>query len=150
MAPAPRALSVSLVICTRNRARQLEACLASVSKIRCDREWEAVIVDNGSSDHTRTVVGEFARSHVGARYVWEPEPGLSRARNAGVKASRGDIIAFTDDDCYPAPDLPDRIGEIFADPRIGFIGGRILLHDRYDYPLTVNESVETLRFTAGD
>jgi glycosyltransferase involved in cell wall biosynthesis len=144
------AAAVSLVICTRNRASQLEACLASIAKIRCERPWNTVIVDNGSRDHTRAVANAFLRDHsVPGRYVWEPAPGLSRARNAGINASDGDIVAFTDDDCYPAPDFLDRICEIFAEPRIGFIGGRILLHDPRDYPLTVNESLETVRFRGG-
>ena len=142
--------AVSLIICTRNRAKQLEVCLASVARIRCERPWEAVIVDNGSCDDTRAVVSKFFENNaVRGRYAWEPESGLSRARNAGVNASSGDIVAFTDDDCYPAPDFLDRICETFADPCIGFMGGRILLHDPGDYPLTVNESLETLRFTAG-
>jgi len=142
--------AVSLIICTRNRASQLEACLASVAKIRCDLSWEIVVVDNGSRDGTRAVAsGFFEDNPVRGRYAWEPEPGLSRARNAGIDASTGEIVAFTDDDCYPAPDLLDRICEVFADPRIGFMGGRILLHDPKDYPLTVNESMETLRFGAG-
>ena len=142
--------AISLIICTRNRARQLENCLASVARIRCDLSWEAVIVDNGSRDETSVVASRFFEDNaVSGRYVWEPEPGLSRARNAGINASRGEIVAFTDDDCYPAPDLLDCIWTIFVDPRIGFMGGRILLHDPADYPLTVNDSLETLRFGAG-
>lgn len=147
---ATTGLAASLIICTRNRARQLAACLDAVANIRCSRPWELVIVDNGSRDHTRSVAVEFLRAGPAiGRYVWEPEPGLSRARNAGIAASIGDILAFTDDDCYPAPDFLERICEIFADPRIGFSGGRILLHDPRDYPLTVNESTHTIRFAAG-
>jgi glycosyltransferase involved in cell wall biosynthesis len=149
-AGSSNATAISLVICTRNRASQLEACLASVARIRCAWPWNAVIVDNGSRDNTRAVASAFLHDHDGpGRYVSEPEPGLSRARNAGINASDGEIVAFTDDDCYPAPDLLDRICEIFADPRIGFVGGRILLHDPRDYPLTVNESLETVRFSGG-
>jgi hypothetical protein len=142
--------AVSLVICTRNRARQLQTCLAAVARIRCWRPWETVIVDNGSDDDTRAIAQAFLRDGaVDGRYVWEPRPGLSRARNAGLDASRGTIVAFTDDDCYPAADFLERVCEVFADPRIGFMGGRILLHDPADYPLTINESLERLRFAAG-
>jgi glycosyltransferase involved in cell wall biosynthesis len=142
--------AVSLIICTRNRAEQLEACLTSVAQIRCNRPWEIVIVDNGSNDQTRAIVSKFLdNSDVSGRYVWEPEPGVCRAKNAGIDVSGGEIVAFTDDDCYPAPDLIDRISEVFADPCVGFMGGRILLHDPGDYPLTINESTETLRFSAG-
>lgn len=141
--------AVSLIICTRNRAAQLAACLATVSTIRCERPWEIVIVDNGSNDNTREVASDFLRGQVRGQYVWEPCAGLSRARNAGTAASEAEIVAFTDDDCYPASDLLDRHCEIFADESIGFAGGRILLHDPQDYPLTVNESTETSRFAAG-
>ncbi|HWB51567.1 MAG TPA: glycosyltransferase family A protein [Stellaceae bacterium] len=140
---------VSLVICTRNRARQLRACLAAVGKIDCRQSWEVIIVDNGSHDDTQAVAEAFLRHQaVRGRCIVEPQPGVSRAKNTGIAASRGAIIAFTDDDCYPAADFLDRICDIFADRRIGFIGGRILLHDPTDYPLTVNESVETVRFAA--
>ncbi len=147
---APSGMAVSLVICTRNRAEQLAACLAAVANIRCDHPWQLVIVDNGSTDGTVAVAESFLHSHFSnGRYVWEPRPGLSYARNAGVASSDGEIVAFTDDDCYPAPEFLDHICEIFADERIGFIGGRILLHDPRDYPLTINESTETLRFAGG-
>lgn len=147
---ASAGIAASLVICTRNRARQLQACLDAAAKIRGGRPWEIVIVDNGSHDNTRDVAAGFLQGGATrGRYVWEPEPGLSRARNAGIAASVGDIIAFTDDDCYPAPDFIERTCEVFADERIGFMGGRILLHDPADYPLTVNESTKTVRFAAG-
>lgn len=51
--------AVSLIICTRNRAKQLEAYLASVVKVRCDLLWETVIVDDGSDDQTQNIVGKL-------------------------------------------------------------------------------------------
>jgi GT2 family glycosyltransferase len=71
----------------------------------------------------------------------EPRVGLSRARNKGWRAATGDIIAFTDDDCYVDPNYVDAIFEAFQeDLRIGFVGGRILLFDATDYKITINES----------
>lgn len=145
----PSVPAVSLVICTRNRARQLAACLAAVAEISCSQSWETVIVDNGSRDRTKAIATDFLRDRKHGLYVWEPQPGLSQARNAGVAASTGEIVAFTDDDCYPAPDLLDHIYDAFADERIGFVGGRILLHDPGDYPLTINKSMEQRRFIGG-
>jgi GT2 family glycosyltransferase len=66
----------------------------------------------------------------------------------GVAIASGEILAFTDDDCYPAPDFLDRIWSAFEDPSLGYIGGRILLHDPGDYPITINEST-TLRTFPG-
>jgi GT2 family glycosyltransferase len=67
---------------------------------------------------------------------------LSRARNTGVRASRAPLVAFTDDDCYVAPDFLTRIVEAFRDPAYGFIGGRVLLHDPSDAPETIKEDEE--------
>jgi glycosyltransferase involved in cell wall biosynthesis len=144
------AIDISLVICTRNRSDRLQSCLAAVSTIRCHRRWEVAIVDNGSTDETAAVIERFIQTNaLPARYVFEPRKGLSYARNAGVAATTGEVIAFTDDDCYPESDLLDGICEIFSDAKIGFIGGRILLHDPSDDPLTTNESREVRRFVGG-
>jgi GT2 family glycosyltransferase len=72
--------------------------------------------------------------------VFEPKPGLGNARNAGVGIARGQLLAFTDDDCYPAPDFLSQIWSAFEhDPLLGYITGRILLHDPADHPMSINE-----------
>lgn len=134
---------VSLVICTRNRASHLRACLGYVSAQSRTSSWELVVVDNGSSDETGTILEEFA---IGAPFPvttrFESKPGLGRARNVGWKVARGDIIVFTDDDCYLSPDYLDRICEVFDDTRIGFAGGRINLFDPTDCPITIKASAK--------
>jgi glycosyltransferase involved in cell wall biosynthesis len=141
---------ISLIISTRNRAPQLEACLASLARMRYDRPWELVVVDNGSSDATAEVIRRFAeKASFPVGYVHQPVPGLSNARNAGLKASRGDLVAFTDDDCYPAGDFLTETEAAFRDPAIGYVSGRILLHDPSDYPATINESLVPVDFPAG-
>ncbi|MCK9893711.1 glycosyltransferase family 2 protein [Frankia sp. AgB32] len=90
--------SVTVVVCTRNRAAMLPACLAGLRALD-HPDLEIVIVDNAPSDEsTREVfdreVGDVARF----RYVREDRPGLSWARNRGVAEASGEIIAFTDDD----------------------------------------------------
>lgn len=142
---------ISLILCTRNRADALGDALAALRRLSYDRDREAVIVDNGSSDTTRAVIEAFARqAPFPVRYVWQPVKGLSNARNAGLAAAQGEIIAFTDDDCYVAPDFLAEIARAFAaEPRLGFVSGRILLHDPTDYPMTINESTEPLVFPPG-
>ncbi|GBH32186.1 glycosyltransferase [Sphingobium xenophagum] len=143
-------MDLSLIICTRNRAGSLGRCLDSVAQLQFDKSWEFVLVDNGSTDETRTVVEAWAAAApMPLRYVHEAVPGLSKARNAGLRAARGEIIAFTDDDCYPAPDFLLRTMAAFEDTRLGFVSGRIMLHDPTDYPATINESTVPLRFPAG-
>jgi len=105
-------------------------------------------VDNGSTDHTSVVAQEFAGcAPASVKLAIEPRPGLGRARNTGWRLASGEIIAFTDDDCYVAEDYVDAVAAVFADlPRIGFAGGRILLHDPSDYPLSISEAPEPRRY----
>ena len=70
--------TMSLIISTRNRARQLEVCLASLACLRYERPWELVVVDNGSHDATPEVIRRFAETApFPVRYVHQPVPGLS-------------------------------------------------------------------------
>lgn len=138
---------ISIVVPTRNRASKLARCLDHVVAIRSRNAWELIVVDNASTDETAQLLDRIAcPSALQMRVVREPVPGGARTRNAGARAARGEILIFIDDDCYVRPDIVDRYCDIFEDPAIGFAGGRILLHDRSDYPLTVNESKSVRRF----
>lgn len=141
-------MQLSLIICTRNRARQLTRCLEAVDRMEKPVGFELIVVDNGSTDETARVINDSAAC-CGYKllYAQEPTPGLARARNAGVKASRGHIIAFTDDDCYVDREFAKAILRVFmTDEKLGFIGGRILLHDPEDLRLTIQESIEPFYF----
>jgi glycosyltransferase involved in cell wall biosynthesis len=129
---------LSLIVCTRNRRDRLAAFFDAVARIRARASWELVIVDNGSTDGTAQHLETLVRSlDVPVTIVSEPRPGLGRARNAGVEAARGALLAFTDDDCYPAIDYVDRVVDAFAASDRGFIGGRILLYEAEDHPITI-------------
>jgi glycosyltransferase involved in cell wall biosynthesis len=142
-------MDISLIIATRDRSHQLARCLDSVARMEFDRPWELIVVDNGSKDATAEVVKQFAdKLSIPLRYVLERKPGLGNAHNAGVRAARGEILAFTDDDCYPETDFLNRIWCAFADPSIGYIGGRITLHDPADDPMTTIESATPYVFPA--
>ena len=94
-------IRLSLVIATYNRAEQLMVTLGSVAMQSAEATtWECIVVDNNSADDTRQRVEAFQKKHsdLNIRYVYEQNQGLSHARNAGIKASRGDIVAFIDDD----------------------------------------------------
>jgi glycosyltransferase involved in cell wall biosynthesis len=141
---------LSLVICTRNRVAQLAPTLESVARIQCARPWELIVVDNGSSDGTGSLLDDFGRAFGATVHVArEAVPGLGRARNAGLAIATGEIVAFTDDDCYPAPDWLERIHECFDESGdLGFLGGRILLHDPTDEPVTILTSPRRMEFPA--
>jgi glycosyltransferase involved in cell wall biosynthesis len=140
-------MDLSLVVSTRNRAAQLEQALDSYARLQYPGSWELVIVDNGSSDATPQLLEAFGRRFSGnVRVLQHAPPGLSGARNVGWRAAGADIVVFTDDDCYPQPDYLERIEACFSDQRYGFVGGRVLLHDPADYPVTIQLSDRRVEF----
>lgn len=94
-------VAVSVVVPVRDGAAVLPGCLDALAAQRDAPPFDVVVVDNGSRDASEAV----ARSHpVVGRVVVETRPGSYAARNAGVAAARGRVVAFTDADCRPAPD----------------------------------------------
>lgn len=144
-------IELTFIVATRNRVHALKEALPRFESMSSARRWELVLVDNGSTDETPTAIREFTVSSTcSVKSVREERPGVSRARNAGLKASEGSIVCFTDDDCYPDPDLPVRILEVFdANQALGFLGGRVLLWDPEDLPITIQVSEERTRFPEG-
>lgn len=86
--------SVSVIISTYNRAGRLDQALKSVLA-QTYRDFEIIVVDDGSTDHTRDTVGKYAGQ---VRYIYQENAGHASAKNAGVAAARGEYIAFLDDD----------------------------------------------------
>jgi GT2 family glycosyltransferase len=116
----PTAGSVSVVICTRNRPEQLARCLRSLQNLGAD---EILVVDNApSSDATHQLVSQIPE----IKYVLESRPGLSVARNTGIRHSTGDIIVFTDDDAIVHPDWITQLKQGFQDPRVMTVTGLML------------------------
>jgi GT2 family glycosyltransferase len=142
---------LSLVICTRNRAVQLGETLRRVSAIKSRLKWELVVVDNGSTDRTGAVVAEYAAAcDRSVQMIISRGRGVSCAKNAGWLSAKAAIVVCIDDDCYPGEDYLDLLFECFSnDPRLGFVGGRILLYDPTDRRITIQESLEPLSFPAG-
>ncbi|WP_311029357.1 glycosyltransferase family 2 protein [Mesorhizobium koreense] len=120
-APALPATQISVVICTRDRGEALAECLRSVTTQR-SAPGEIVVVDNSSEGSAKPICGRFP----GVRHVREPRPGLSIARNTGIRMSRGDVIAFTDDDVELHPGWIVEIGRAFADQSIDALTGLVL------------------------
>jgi len=143
-------MDLSFVIATRNRARFLSETLETLGRIKSDLAWEVIFVDNASTDDTSDVLRAFERSAtMPVRVLSEPRPGAGRARNTGWRVAKGEVVGFIDDDCYAAPDYVDQVTRCFADPRVGFIGGRVLLHDPTDLHITTQEWTEPIVLTPG-
>ncbi len=135
-------IDVSLLVCTRNRARSLAATLESAERAAAyarNTTVEIVLVDNGSVDDTpQRLAGWRARQTFPVHLVHEPHPGLARARNSGLAHCTGRIIAMTDDDCVLHQDYLAAVRAAFeraSGPAI--IGGRILLGNPADLPVTI-------------
>jgi glycosyltransferase involved in cell wall biosynthesis len=142
--------SISVVICTRNRVQSLKRCIEALVRVDTSHSWEVVIVDNGSSDGTSEYLESLKASSLDSPPIvttFEPKTGLGAARNKGWRTATGNIIAFTDDDCYVTEEYVNSILEVFEeDGGIGFLTGRILLFDQTDCRLTINESSERLAY----
>ncbi len=99
-------MHASIIVCTYNRADSLRDTLLALQRLESPeaKEWEVVVVDNNSTDHTQDVIGEVSREWPRLRAVFESEQGLSHARNSGINAAQGGILLFTDDDVLPESD----------------------------------------------
>lgn len=92
--PLPKTPRVSVVVASYNGGRTLPACLESLGKLNYP-DYEVILVDDGSTDETPAL----AKRYPHARYIRQANWGLSYARNAGILAATGEIVAFTDSDC---------------------------------------------------
>jgi GT2 family glycosyltransferase len=92
-------VKLSIVIATKDRADYLEHALASLERQAGAPQFEAIVVDNGSTDATPAVVrSAVARGVLDLRRVYVAEPNRGAARNAGVAIASGDVVLFVDDD----------------------------------------------------
>jgi glycosyltransferase involved in cell wall biosynthesis len=106
--PRQRTPTRSIILCTRDRCDQL--ALAVDSLLAQQGDCELVIVDNGSTDSTQQFLSGLSEStRIPVQVVTEMRKGLSRARNAGVRAARSDVLLFTDDDTRQPPHWADTL-----------------------------------------
>lgn len=114
---------VSVVVASYNGTRTLAACLDSLGRLNYPA-YEVILVDDGSTDQTSAIASRFPK----IRYLrHETNLGLSAARNTGIQAARGEIVAFTDSDCRADEDwLYYLIGDL-QNSRYAGIGGHNLL-----------------------
>ncbi len=118
--PVELVKQTSIIVCTVDRLTELEECLKSLRPFHSVGA-EVVVVNNGPH---LAAVEEVARRHA-ARVVLEPRRGVSRARNAGIRAAAGNILAFLDDDSVAAPDwLPFLLAPL-SDPQVLAVAGSI-------------------------
>ena len=118
----PDDVPVSVVLATRDRPGDLRTCLRTLTAQRTPRPVEIVVVDNNPiSGLTPPVVAEFPQ----VTLVSESRQGLSYARNAGIAASKGDIIIAVDDDVQVPPDWLEKLVKPFTRPDVAVVTGNV-------------------------
>ena len=129
MIPSPVASDINVIIATRNRAEDLREVLDSVARQDTTGKfsYEVLVVDNGSTDTTRRVVETLQPAFpVPLRYHYEGRAGKPWALNAGIQESRGQLLAFTDDDTVPEPSWLCALWSCFQEEHADALAGRIL------------------------
>lgn len=139
---------LSIIIPVYNAALYLRRCLESVEK-QYYRDWEAVLVDDGSTDGSGDIMDEFSARDPRFRVIHVDNGGVSRARNLGIAASKGDFIAFVDADDWldpqfyerVVPEMPD-VDLIFVSDCHHFADGTIEVHRAAESHAEGHEAVE--------
>lgn len=139
-------MKLSIVIASYNRSQSLVAFLCGLTRQRVPDgvEWEAVIVDNNSTDGTRLAIAPLLNANPQKfRYLFEGGQGKSRALNAGIAEAKGEVFVFTDDDCVPDPAwLASIAREFTSDPSLAALGGRVELFSAQDREVSIRTSRE--------
>ncbi len=120
---------ITVVVCTYNRCQPLKKTIESVAAQTLSHPlaWEILVVDNNSTDDTRQVVEGLQRRYPErVRYAFEPEQGISYARNTGVREARGEILAFLDDDEIASSGWVENLTANLHNGEWAGAGGRVL------------------------
>ncbi len=117
--------TVSVVVITRDRPRDLEVCLPAVLASEF-RDFDLVVVDQSCTPASADLVNRLALSDPRVSLVSDSGKGAARARNLGIRATAGEIVAFTDDDCQPESTwLGTLVGALAEDPSAGIAYGTV-------------------------
>lgn len=108
---------VSVVVCSYNGGRTIRDCLEGLLELEYP-DFEVIVVDDGSTDATAAVASEY-----GCRVISTPNRGLSSARNTGMQAATGEIVAYIDDDARPDPHWLEYLASTFLETSHVAVGG---------------------------
>jgi O-antigen biosynthesis protein len=108
---------VSVVVCTHNGARTIRDCLEGVRRVAYP-DYEVIVVDDGSTDASAAIAREYD-----CRVIQTAPQGLAAARNTGLHAATGEIVAYLDDDAYPDPHWLTHLAATFLSTTHAGVGG---------------------------
>jgi glycosyltransferase involved in cell wall biosynthesis len=112
---------LSVIVCSHNGASTIARTLDSLAQQTLD-DVEVIVIDDGSTDGTAGI----AAAHGVAVHSLFPSAGLAGARNAGIRAARAPLIAFTDDDCEVDADWARAVVTTFDDPCVDGVSGPVI------------------------
>jgi glycosyltransferase involved in cell wall biosynthesis len=114
---------ISIILCTYNRAKYLNNCIDSVLN-QTFKDWELLVVDDGSQDNTFEIVNSYIQKCDKIRYLKHTNRKLWYSKNAGIQASFGNYITFLDsDDAYKPNHLESRLEYMKAHLEVDLIEG---------------------------
>jgi glycosyltransferase involved in cell wall biosynthesis len=131
-----QAPDVSVIVATYNRCDVVRGAVESLmNQDSRGTSYEVIVVDNNSTDATRRTLEELCSKYENLSYHFEPQQGVSYARNRGIAAARAPILAFTDDDIKPASNWVASVSEGFRRfPEADCIGGKVLPQTATEFP----------------
>jgi len=139
---------VSIIVPCYNHGHYLSDALQSVLA-QTFADWEAIIVDDGSTDDTRSVAAQFVDPRI--RYIYQDNQGLSAARNTGIRAAQGELVALLDaDDAWQPAFLETMTGALASEPcaNAAYCGFRYMDGDGNPLPTAVCRVVPPEQFRA--
>jgi len=132
---------ISVIVAAHNEESQIAAKIHNLIESKYPRDRvEILIGSDGSSDKTEDIVREFTCEGVGL-LSFPQQQGKSAIQNGLVAVASGDILVFTDADCFFAPDALSFIVENFADPRVGLVTAHPRYLNESETSITENESI---------
>ena len=116
---------VSIIVPVFNGEKTIEKCIQSLLNLHYPKDkYEIIIVDNNSTDNTRQIVEKYP-----VKLLLETKRGSYAARNTGIKAAKGDFLAFTDSDCIADENWLKHLIKNFDDDEVGGVGGKVVAYN---------------------
>lgn len=128
--------SVSVIICTRNRAEHLHDTLRSVDQLLIPEHLspELVVVNNASTDHTSSLLRNPPVANMPVRRTVEPRPGAAQARNTALREANGRILLWLDDDVRVPGDWLARMTQPILEEEADAVAGKVVLPSHLEKP----------------
>lgn len=144
----PRELSISVVMCTRDRPDTIARAIESVAS-QTFGNYDVLIVDQSRTDETRRIVEALQARYAHLRYLHLDQAGLSRAYNAGIRNTTCEYLAFTDDDCVAPESWLATIARCFATQTdVGLLYGQVLIPEEIARLEGASHTTPALPFTS--